>query len=271
MAELRHDAPLVVYHHQADHAPRPHGPVSHVGHVISFVTRGWCELEIGHPVRAAAGSLVILPAGTPHRTLTQHDFHCVGIGFCPSCLDLHGELPLMAPFQRVQRGAAPVLPVAEARQSRVQSAFDDLAEELSRSAPESRELALSHLRLLLGEACRAMPEAPADPAPATLAARALDWVQRHALTPISLRDVAGAVHCTPSHLATVVRRDTGHTVGQWIAAIRVSAAEDWLVHSDASMDEIAVKVGWGDTTHFIRQFKKATGQTPAAWRRAQRG
>jgi AraC family transcriptional regulator, arabinose operon regulatory protein len=32
---------------------------------------------------------------------------------------------------------------------------------------------------------------------------------------------------------------------------------------------IVEELGWNDTTHFIRQFKKAYGDTPAAWRKKQ--
>ena len=39
--------------------------------------------------------------------------------------------------------------------------------------------------------------------------------------------------------------------------------------TDASMEVIAREVGYADVTHFIRQFRKVHGQTPAQWRRAQ--
>ena len=59
-------------------------------------------------------------------------------------------------------------------------------------------------------------------------------------------------------------------MGDWIRAHRVSEASKRLLHTDESIEEIAGRVGWQDTTHFIRQFKKAQGCTPAAWRKSQR-
>ena len=41
------------------------------------------------------------------------------------------------------------------------------------------------------------------------------------------------------------------------------------LQADRSLVAIAERIGWQDKTHFIRQFRKEYGQTPAAWRRAQ--
>lgn len=59
-------------------------------------------------------------------------------------------------------------------------------------------------------------------------------------------------------------------MGDWLTSIRVSAAANWLLHSDASIDEVAEQVGWQDRTHFTRQFRQVYGSTPAAWRKAMR-
>ena len=112
---------------------------------------------------------------------------------------------------------------------------------------------------------------PHTHAPAgTLVASALAFIQQRALHPISLRDVAAAVHRSPAHVATTFKEATGFSVGDWIRAVRISEAASWLAHSDEPLDAIAARVGWQDKTHFIRQFRKEVGQTPAAWRKAQR-
>ena len=132
------------------------------------------------------------------------------------------------------------------------------------------ELARSLLLLLLGETVRAMPGSQTPAREGSLVADALAFIQRQCLEPISLRDVAAAVHRTPTHVAATVKRETGHTVGAWITAGRVAEAAVRLTHTDDPIDQIARTVGWQDKTHFIRQFRKAYGQTPAAWRRSQR-
>ena len=176
----------------------------------------------------------------------------------------------MSPFRRVRHGALPVVDVAKGRRRRVVRLYKDLAEEQERAAPESPELLRSLVTLVLGELCRAMPGERPSAGQGTLVADALGEIQRRCFEPISLRDVAKAVHRSPAHVASVVKRETGYSVGEWISSARVAEAASRLAHTDDSLDAIAEHVGWRDKTHFIRQFKKAYGVTPAAWRRSHR-
>ena len=165
----------------------------------------------------------------------------------------------------------PIASVAAGRRRKVARLYRELAEEERRAAPESPELSRALLFLLLGEAVRALPHTEGPVVPARLSALALEYNQKNATTGISLRDVARVVDRAPAHVATTVKADTGHTVGDWITAARLSEAAAQLRHTDASLNEVADHAGYQDTTHFIRQFKKAYGATPIAWRRKQRG
>jgi AraC family transcriptional activator of pobA len=148
--------------------------------------------------------------------------------------------------------------------------YRDLAEEGQCGAAESPDLTRALLLLLLGEVERAMPGADRPAAPGTLVSKALEFIQSRCLEPISLRDVAAAVYRTPAHVTATVKKETGYSVGQWISASRVAEAVARLAHTGDPLDAIAEHVGWKDKTHFIRQFRKAYGVTPAAWRRQHR-
>jgi AraC family transcriptional regulator len=43
-----------------------------------------------------------------------------------------------------------------------------------------------------------------------------------------------------------------------------------MVQTDAPLSHIALQCGFVDQAHLCRQFRKVTGETPAAWRRARR-
>ncbi|MCG8455979.1 MAG: AraC family transcriptional regulator [Holophagales bacterium] len=243
-----------------------HGPIAHAEYGLTLVMGGWVEIEHGSRLRVEPGALVVVPAGVPHRALRGEEVDLWLTMFCASCIGLDEGHLLMEPFRRVRHGALPVSRVPKSRLRRVERHFRELEEELQRGDPASFELARCHLSLILGEARRAMPGPEKHPPGGSLVAQALTFIQCHALEPISPRDVAAAVHRSPAHLTTAVRRATGHSVGEWITAARVTEAARWLLHSEESLDTIAERVGWRDKTHFIRQFKKAYGQTPAAWR-----
>ncbi len=44
-----------------------------------------------------------------------------------------------------------------------------------------------------------------------------------------------------------------------------------LARSDMPLVEVALSAGFGNQSHLTRVFKRATGLTPAAYRRQQRG
>ena len=249
--------------------------VTHAEHGLVFVREGVVTIEYGRPIRAEPGTVVIVPAGVPHRGLGARELWATSVGFCASCFELPETHRLMRPFACVRRGALPAVSIPSKRRRPLLRRFEDLKVEAEHGGPESLELLRAHLALILGEICRAMPGAELESATelrsGDLVSEALDFIQAHALTPISLQEVASAVHRSPAHVTTSVRKATGHSVGSWIAAARVAEATRWLSHTDASLDEIAGAVGWTDKNHLIRQFKKVHGVTPGAWRRGQRG
>ncbi|MEM7156723.1 MAG: AraC family transcriptional regulator [Myxococcota bacterium] len=257
----------IAVHHRSGRL-EPHASRSHSSHVLGYIVTGELRLQYGAVTSATAGCMGVMPAGVPHEALGGRGEWWFA-EFCAPCHQLDEMQALMRPFDRVRRGATPIVPIAASRRRRVVRLFRDLQEECERREPESLDLARSLLNLLLGEACRAAPRVD-PPAPNGLVIDALQFIQRRALEPISLRDVARAVHRSPAHVAAVVKDATGHTVGDWIRAARVAEAASLLEHSNASLDAIAERVGWRDKTHFIRQFRKVQGQTPAAWRRAHR-
>jgi AraC-like DNA-binding protein len=98
-----------------------------------------------------------------------------------------------------------------------------------------------------------------------------EYVERHYHEPISLRDVASALGYSRSHLTSVVRMATGKPVNAWIIERRIGAAQRHLADPHRSVAEVATTVGFGDTSHFSRKFKRIVGMTPSKWRTAHAG
>lgn len=57
---------------------------------------------------------------------------------------------------------------------------------------------------------------------------------------------------------------------QYLAQWRMQIASQWLRESDAKVLEIALEVGYESEAAFARAFRRATGESPAAWRRTRR-
>ena len=57
---------------------------------------------------------------------------------------------------------------------------------------------------------------------------------------------------------------------EYVTAIRIEKAKELLLHSDASMKEIGIMVGYSDPNYFSRTFKKNAGVTPTEFKDAKR-
>lgn len=259
--------------HYLDHTQiHPHGPTTHTEHVLAYHVAGKVRLEQGSIMTAEPGQITLLPAGVPHCSLGVEQAELWLVSFCAPCLQLSEQSPLMEAFTRVRAGAHPVIAVEETRREKWLRLLEDLHEEQRLASPESHAAVQALLTLLLTESIRALraSQKVSGQGHTGLTTQALRFIQTHCLTPISLKDVAEAVHRAPAHVAATVKKETGFSVGNWIQAGRLGEAARRLNHTEDSMLEITHAVGWQDVTHFIRCFRKAFGRTPAAWRAEMR-
>ena len=246
-----------------------HHPATHEYAALIFYTRGTAIIEQRSRWSVKAGEVMLIPAGEPHRMLANDGAEVLGLGFCPACFAANGGAEILAPFTRVRDGGAAVISLSEERQRFLEGLLRELQRELALPSPS---LAMQHslLTLVAGTLSRAVtPAHPPEQRP-NLAALALHFIEKNCLQPISLRDVADAVHRSPAYLTTLLRRETGKSVQEWIITHRLQEVRRRVETTDEGLEVIAERVGYADPTHMIRLFRRTYGLTPAAWRAKQK-
>jgi AraC family transcriptional regulator len=95
-------------------------------------------------------------------------------------------------------------------------------------------------------------------------ADAIGFIQSRHAQPITLDDIADAVHLSPYHLARLFKQATGETPHQYLIQLRVNSARALLTSGagQRSLAEIAAAVGFADQSHLTRHFKRQFGVTP---------
>lgn len=83
---------------------------------------------------------------------------------------------------------------------------------------------------------------------------------------ISIQKMASMAGCTIAHLERRFKEETGKTIVQYIAEERCSQAAVLLEHTEDSVQEISVRVGYLDSNYFVKVFKKYKNMTPTAYR-----
>lgn len=100
-------------------------------------------------------------------------------------------------------------------------------------------------------------------------ARALTYMQAHCSESIGLAEIAAAVHVSAPHLSRLFRRETGGTLTEHLQGLRVARTQELLAGSTLDVLRVALQAGFPTLEHFYRVFKRHTGLTPKAYRRAR--
>ena len=87
---------------------------------------------------------------------------------------------------------------------------------------------------------------------------------------LSLEEVAGTLGVTSQYLSKIVKEDTGLTFKEYMTELRIEESKRLLKRGDLSMKDICYKVGYNDTSYFIRAFKKYEGLTPKDYQKIYR-
>lgn len=250
-------------------APRPDA-VTHSHATLAFYTGGRSKMEINGEWTLRTGDVLLIPAGEPHRMLERERPQFWGMSFCVPCFAANGNAALLEPFDRVRNGGAAVVHIPEERREFLEQLFRELA-AIGDTGPSHLFDAVerSLVTLILAEIDRAT-RAGAPSGGGGVVVEALRFIERNCLGKLTLNEVAAAVGKSPAYVTSALTEATGRSAVQWIVGGRMAEARRLLLHSDEPIDIISERVGYGDSTHFIRMFRREHGATPAAWRTRMR-
>lgn len=150
-----------------------------------------------------------------------------------------------------------------------------LQDLLGGSAPDSLyvEEALLHvLGQIVARAyrTRGQPAGPAASAAGAVGALVYDLKSLLALrftSQLSLQQAAGALHCSPFHLCRIFRRTTGSTIHAYLNQLRLRSALELVAQSSTDLTTLGIELGFSSHSHFTREFRRAFGVVPSAFRR----
>lgn len=96
---------------------------------------------------------------------------------------------------------------------------------------------------------------------------ALQYIEAHLESTLSNAILAQLCHMTPDYFIRRFRLSTGRTPVQYIQEQRIKQAEQQLLMTNLSIEQIAAANGFGIRYYFTRIFTRHTGVSPAAYRK----
>jgi AraC family transcriptional regulator len=95
---------------------------------------------------------------------------------------------------------------------------------------------------------------------------AREFIRENALGTLGLAEIARAAGRHEIHLAREFSRYFGVSIGDYLRQLRTEHAARLLLHSHASLSEIALESGFSSHSHLCREFKMRLGVTPSHYR-----
>lgn len=89
----------------------------------------------------------------------------------------------------------------------------------------------------------------------------ISYINQHLGEPVSLEQIAGQFHLSPSYVCRVFKAATGTTINQYVTSKRLVHAKQLLIEGYSAADA-AELCGFGDYSNFFRAFTKATNISP---------
>ena len=255
------DSPLVRIADVACRAPRSKaGPAEDAGPGLQLVVprRGVFCLHGGGPVVTADPNSVLV-LGDSREYRFSHPAH--GGDDCTA----------IAPGPALTEEALGPLPASHATISpRAQLSASLLTARLARGALSGLEAEEAALALVAELAPHLRRSGLPRPHVGAAAARRVEEVRALlAADPAAqwrLDGIAGAVHCSPFHLARQFRALTGETIARYLVRLRLASALERLA-GETALARLAVELGFAHHSHFTARFRAAFGITPSEARR----
>ncbi len=93
-----------------------------------------------------------------------------------------------------------------------------------------------------------------------------EYMQRHFSENLTLEDIAGSAFLSTSYASRIFKKEQKLSIMDYLRKIRISEAKKILRESNLQIEEIAVKVGYADSSYFTKVFRKTENMTPSQYR-----
>ena len=95
-----------------------------------------------------------------------------------------------------------------------------------------------------------------------------EWIKKNYHDPdLTLYKISEAVSLPEKMVPLIFKEHVGVNISDYIEDVRINFAKSKLIHSDDSIEDIAILSGYNSAHSFRRAFKRNTGSSPSDYRK----
>ena len=144
---------------------------------------------------------------------------------------------------------------------------DKNARQLYRNAPNSAFDLLKWINQFSGQAIKLIHESSRNE---SLTEKVKAYIAEHYSEDISRQELAELFFISSDYLSRIFNKEVGIAIPDYIMQVRIEEAKR-LLHTDATVSNIAIRIGIDNYSYFSTVFKKFTGMTPVEYRKEYGG
>lgn len=96
---------------------------------------------------------------------------------------------------------------------------------------------------------------------------AVKYIEKNLHRKICLEEVANKVYLSQYYFSKLFKKELGMNFVTYLKYQRVIKAKEFLRHSNLSIDDIARRVGFSQTSYFCKSFRDITSKSPSSFRK----
>lgn len=243
----------------------------HHHYELFYLASGRCRVFMDHTLyHFEAGDLVLIPPLTIHHTIygIAQESERIALNFQESYLQqMEADCDSQIRQQLIHRGKRSI---ESGRRGYLENLLQKIQVEQDAKDAFSGVLRKGYLYELFAFLIRCGREnvqrEPIEVEEAGIQ-EAAQYIYHHFSEPLTLDEVAGRVHMTPTYFSRKFKRVTGIGYKEYLNHVRLKEAARMLLETELSVTGIALACGFSDGNYFGDLFKKEKGISPRMYRK----
>ena len=261
---------------RANH-PKSTPPHHHEFIEIVYILSGESEQTVDDACYSVSrGDVIFINPGSTHAFTVGKDFTFTEIFFSPTLVEegaitAKGALALLSLSafneMRGEQNGGKLSFRGEERQE-FEAILFAMEKEYAKNLPDTPAIMESYLNILLTKMRRVAMAAGGGEIIEDIWQGLKDYIDTHPEEDLTLSALASRGFYNPSYFSRTFKKRFGMPPMEYVRRQRMERAKEYLLESDASVEEILRRVGYSDRSAFYHAFSAETGMTPTEFRQA---